>query len=226
MRTRTTSSLRRLLAGTVALLALIAPRTAAAQLPGAPVLQNAFNNPGITVAGNYAGGDNTTLLAAALAYAPGAGRFQFSGGIGRLSLDQGEDDDQSATAWGARLAVPLFSFATGRGGIAPFVGLGAASVDTVKLLQVPVGVGAGWRMGIGATRAFSVYATGTFLWARNTVGDSSDSANRVRFAAAADVTVIRNLGLTLGFEGGANAEAGEPGPTGSIFGVGLSWAFR
>lgn len=222
MRTRTTSSLR-LLAATVALLAALAPRIGAAQLPGAPVLQNAFSNPGLTVAGNYAGGDGTTLVAAAIAYAPGAGRFQFSGGVGRYSLD---DAEQSATAVGARLAIPLFSFATGRGGIAPFLGVGGATVDTVKLLQVPVGLGAGWRMGLGATRALSVYATGTWLWARQTIADEHESANRIRFAAAADVTVIRNLGLTLGFEGGANADAGEPGPTGSVFGAGLSWAFR
>lgn len=222
MRIRTTSP-RRLPAAALALLAALGPRVAAAQLPGAPVLQNAFNNPGLTVAANYAGGDGTTLLGAALAYAPGAGRFQFSGGVGRLSFDEG---DESATPWGARLAIPLFSFATGRGGLAPFIGVGAASIDTVKLLQVPVGLGAGWRMGLGATRALSVYGTGTYLWARNTVGDSTVSKRRVRFAAAADVTVIRNLGLTLGFEGGGNAKAGEPGPTGSIFGVGLSWAFR
>jgi hypothetical protein len=96
----------------------------------------------------------------------------------------------------------------------------------VKLLQGPFGVGAGWRMGLGATRALSVYATGTYLWARNTVGDSSESAGRMRVAAAADVTLIRNLGLTLGVEAGAKAEGAEPGPKGSIVGVGLSWAFR
>jgi hypothetical protein len=222
MRIRTMSP-RRLLAAAVALVSMLAPRAAAAQLPGAPVLQNAFNNPGLTVAGNYAGGDGTTLIAAALAYAPGAGRFQFSGGVGRLTFDQG---DASATPWGARLAIPLLSFAGGRGGIAPFGGVGAATLDSLKLLQVPFGVGAGWRMGLGATRALSVYGTGTALWVRHTVGDSSVSKVRPRFAAAADVTVIRNLGLTVGFEGGAKAKAGTPGPTGSIFGVGVSWAFR
>lgn len=222
---RTTTSLRRLLAATVALLAPLAPRAAAAQLPGAPVLQNAFSNPGLTVAGNYAGGDGTTLLAAAVAYAPGAGRFQFSGGVGRLATEDGEDD-RSATAWGGRLAIPVFSFATGRGGIALFGGFGAASVDTVRQVQVPGGIGAGWRMGLGATRALSIYGTGTYLWARRTVGDVEESAGRIRFAAAADVTVIRNLGLTVGFEGGANAKEGKPGPRGSIVAVGVSWAFR
>ena len=226
---RTASSPRAPRAASTALLAalaiaaLLGPRAVRAQLPGAPVLQNAFSNPGLTVAGNYASGDRTSLVAAAIAYAPGAGRFQFSGGVGRLTLDKA---DKSATPWGARLAIPLFSFAGGRGGVAPFVGFGGASIDSVKLMQVPVGVGAGWRMGLGATRALSVYGTGTYLWARTTVGDTKESAGLVRFAAAADVTVIRNLGLTLGFEAGSNAGAGESGPTGSIFGVGLSWAFR
>lgn len=220
---RTIPTIRAAATATAIGLALLAPHPLAAQLPGAPVLQHAFSNPGLTVAGNYASGDGTTLLGAALAYAPGAGRFQLSGGVGTLSFDEADD---RATAYGARLGFPIFSFATGRGGIALFGGVGGATIDTVKLLQVPAGVGAGWRMGLGATRALSVYATGTVLWARHTVADSSESAYRVRFAAAADVTVIRNLGLTVGFEGGANADAGEPGPTGSILGVGLSWAFR
>ena len=222
---RSTPSTRALAAAVVvaSLLAPLASRGLHAQLPGAPVLQNAFANPGVTVAGNYAKGDGTTLWALAGAYSPGAGRFQFSGGVGRLTLDQVSG---SSTPWGMRLAVPLFSFATGRAGVAPFIGFGGMTRDTVKLFQVPVGVGAGWRLGLGTTRALSVYATGTYLWARTTVGDVRKSNGRVRFAVAGDVTVIRNLGLTLGYEAGSNASAGESGPTGGIFGAGLSWAFR
>lgn len=215
------ASARHLLSALV--LASVSPVVAHAQMPGAPIFQNAFSNPGLTVAGNYASGDGTTLGAAAVAYAPGTGRFQFSGGVGRLMIDE---VDGSVTPWGARLGVPLFSFATGRGGIAPFIGLGGASRDSVRLLQVPAGVGAGWRMGLGATRAMSLYATGTYLWARTTVGDTTQSNGLVRLSVAADVTVIRKLGLTLGYEMGANAKAGESGPAGSIFGAGLSWAFR
>jgi hypothetical protein len=207
----------------VALAALLAPAVAHAQLPGAPVLQNAFANPGITVAANYADGDATTLVAGAVAYSPGAGRVQLSAGIGQLKVD---DADFSATAWGARVAVPLLSFAGGRAGVAPFAGIGGASKDDVKLLQVPAGVGAGWRMGLGATRALSFYATATYLWARTTVDEQKVSNGRVRFAAAADVTVVRNLGLTVGYEAGAEAGDDEAGPAGPILGVGLSWAFR
>ena len=214
---------RRALLVAAALLTSILPRLGQAQLPGAPVLQNAFSNPGLTVAGNYASGKETSLGAIAVAYAPGAGRYQFSGGVGRLSVD---DADETATSWGGRFAVPLFSFADGRGGIAPFVGYGGASSDSVTLTQVPAGVGAGWRMGLGASRALSVYATGTYLWARTKVGDETVSKGLVRFAVAGDVTLIRNLGLTLGYEMGANAGETEPGPRGGIFGVGLSWAFR
>jgi hypothetical protein len=121
--------------------------------------------------------------------------------------------------------VPVFSFATGRGGIALFGGVGNASADSTSLLQVPGGVGVGWRMGLGATRALSVYGTGTYLWARAKVGDESTSKGNFRFAVAGDVTVIRNLALTVGFEGGASDDEAV-GQSGSIFGAGLSWAFR
>jgi hypothetical protein len=224
LRQRASSAARTALVTAAAVaVALASPAIAAAQLPGAPVLQNAFANPGVTVAANYADGDATTLIAGAVAWSPGTGRFQFSGGAGQLKVD---DADFSAPAWGARVAVPLLSFANGRAGVAPFGGIGGASKDSVKLLQVPFGVGAGWRMGLGATRALSLYATGTYLWARTTVGEERVSDGRVRFAAAADVTVVRNLGLTLGYEAGAEADAGEAGPTGPVLGVGLSWAFR
>ena len=87
----------------VAALVLASPSIVGAQLPGAPVLQNAFSNPGVTVAANYADGDGTSLIAAAVAWSPGTGRFQFSGGAGQLKVD---DADFSAPAWGARVAVP------------------------------------------------------------------------------------------------------------------------
>lgn len=203
-------------------LALLAPAALHAQLPGAPVLQNAFANPGITVAGNYASGDAAELVAAALAWAPGTGRFQFSAGVGRLSVEEGD----ALTVYGARLGVPLFSFLDGRAGVAPFVGLGSGARDSVRITQVPAGLGAGYRMALGSTRALSFYATATYLWARTTVGDEKQSDGLVRAALAADVTVVRNLGLTLGYETGGEAGAGESGPSSALFGVGLSWAFR
>jgi hypothetical protein len=204
------------------------PATARAQMPGAPVLQNAFSNRGITVAGNYAGGDGTSLAAAALAWSPGGGRFQVSGGLGRLAFDGGgeDGDDLTGTAWGARLSAALLSLAGGRIGIAPFAGVGGFTHDDVSVLQIPAGVGAGWRMALGETRALSLYATGTYLWARTDVDDVRRDGGRIRAAAAVDVTVVRNLGLTVGYEAGGEAGDGEAGPTGSIFGVGLSWAFR
>jgi hypothetical protein len=193
------------------------PPCLGAQMPGAPILQNAFANRGVTVAGNYASADGASLLALALAYSPGAGRFQFSGGTGRLSSDEGDD----ITVWGARVAVPVLSFAAGRGGVAPFGGIGGGSTEAGSVLHVPLGVGAGWRMALGTTRALSFYATGTYLWVRTKVGDESERNGLVRVAGAADVTVIRNLALTVGFEGGQNADPDqlEGGPSGTIFGA-------
>lgn len=206
-------------------LVIALPAAARAQLPGAPVLQNAFSNPGVTVGANYAatsGDVQASLVAAAVAWAPGTGRFQLSAGFGRLTPKDGD----GTSVYGARVAVPLFSFAQGRIGVAPFAGVGSGSRDSTKLLQVPAGLGAGWRTALGATRALSLYATATYLWSRTTVGDLQQSDGRLRGAVAADVTVVRNLGLTLGYESGSEAGAGESGPTGPVLGVGLSWAFR
>lgn len=216
------------LASSVVALVLAAPATAAAQMPGAPVFQNAFSNPGVTVAGNYADGEGTSLLALAAAWSPASGRFQVSGGLGRLGVEQGgaDADDLNGTAWGARASVPLFSFAEGRVGVAPFAGVGGFTHDSLTVLQIPAGVGAGWRTALGETRALSLYATGTYLWARTEVGDVRADGGRLRFAAAVDVTLVRNLGLTLGYEAGGEAGAGEAGPSGSILGAALSWAFR
>lgn len=211
-------------AGPAALaLAALVPATALrGQMPGAPVLQNAFANGGVTVAVNHGSSKDLSLLGGALAWAPGTGRFQMSAGLGRATPDRGD----AQFAWGARLGVPLFSFAGGRAGLAPFVGIGGAGRDSVKTLLVPAGVGAGWRFALGSTRALSVYATGTYLWAREEFGAESVSGSLFRVAAAADVTVFRNVGLTLGYEGGGEAGTGEAGPRGPIFGAGLSWAFR
>src|SRR3954462_11617157 len=58
--------------------------TLTAQMPGAPVLQNAWASPGMVVAVDIAGGSRT-LYGGAVGWAPSAGRFQFSGGVGSLS---------------------------------------------------------------------------------------------------------------------------------------------
>lgn len=196
-----------------------------AQQPGAPVLQNGFANPGVTTAINYGKGAESELLGAALAWSPGQGTVQLSLGAGRLSVETEGVDPM--TTYGVRLALPRFGFMNGRVGVAPFVGVGGASGDSVRTLIVPLGVGAGWRMALGSTRALSLYGTGTYLRTQVTPeGGEKASDNLVRFAIAADVTLFRNIGLTLGSEFGSTADHGATVPGGSTFGAGLSWAFR
>jgi len=222
------SSTRALRARHAALLvaALVLPAAATAQLPGLPVLQNAFSNPGVTAAANYGSGDGSTTLGLAGAWAPSSGRFQFSAGVGSFDLE----DAERATAYGGRIAAALFSFAGGSIGVAPFVGVGGASLEGQRLTHVPAGVGLGWRRALGATRAISLHASPFFSWWRATVdtGDEDEVLSKGLFRASvgADVTLFSNFGATAGLEAGSKAENGDPGPTGTVWGVALSYAFR
>ena len=199
---------------------------AVAQMLGVPVLQNGFTNPGITVAVNYGTADSVRGYGIAAAWAPANGRFQVSGGFG--GYDQ--DDADAWPTYGGRVSIPLTRFTgTGSFGVAPFAGIGAANREGVSILHIPVGVAAGYRRALGATRAISVYGSSFYGWTRATVdaeADASESNGLIRFSAGLDVTVIPSLGLTLGYELGANAGADEPGPRASIFGIGVSYAFR
>src|SRR5919206_4888046 len=65
----------------VALTAAAAARVAA-QMPGVPVLQNAFANPGTTLAANYGHVTGANAYAAAVAWAPRSARFVVSAGGG------------------------------------------------------------------------------------------------------------------------------------------------
>jgi hypothetical protein len=201
-------------------------RPAHAQMLGVPVLQNGFSNPGVTVAVNYGTAENVRGYGLAGAWAPVSGRFQVSGGIGGYDPDEGK----AWLTYGGRVAVPLTMFTgTGNFGVAPFAGLGAASREGTGIMHLPVGVAAGYRRSLGATRAISVYGSSFYGWTRVT-SDVEDvetvSKGLIRFSGGIDVGLVPGLGLTVGYEAGATAEADEAGPTGSIFGIGLSYAFR
>ena len=197
-----------------------------AQMLGVPVLQNGFSNPGITAAVNYGTAEGVRGYGVAAAWAPSSGRFQVSGGIGGYDPDEGK----TWMTYGGRVGVPLTGLTgTGSFGVAPFAGLGAASRQGMSIMHLPVGVAAGYRRALGTTRAISVYGSSFYDWTRLT----SDVANvepvskgLIRFSGGLDVAVIPAVGLTIGYEAGQTADAGEPGPTGSVFGIGLSYAFR
>lgn len=198
-----------------------------AQLPGLPVLQNGFANPGITVGANYGTGDNLRGYAAAGAWAPSNGRFQLSAGIGGYDPEEDPDDESAYLAYGGRIAVPLTAVTgTGRFGIAPFIGIGGASREGIDVMQVPLGVGAGYRFAVGGTRAISVYLSPFYAWHRVSVDEVSDTEALFRASVGVDAAITPALGLSLGYELGAEADDGEPGPTSPQFGIGISYAFR
>ena len=203
-------------------LTLTASASAAAQMPGVPVLQNAFSNPGITIAGNYGHSDGATAYGGAAAWAPGTGRLVVSGGLGAYDPDVGK----TQLSGGARAAVSLFSFMRGDVGTALFVGAGAAGRSGSTVYMLPIGVAVGYRRALGATRAFSVYGAPFYVYNRQKVGTVTTTANSFRGSVGVDVGLFSWLGATVGYEFGANATGTEPGARGGVFGIGASVALR
>ncbi|MGH7719438.1 MAG: hypothetical protein ACREON_11420 [Gemmatimonadaceae bacterium] len=205
------------------LLTVAAPRPALAQMLGVPVVQSPFAGSGFTVAANFGTTDGANTYGLAASWAPANGRFLLSGGAGALDPDAGD----AAVTWGMRAMVPVMGVRGGSVGVAAFGGLGGASESGVTELRVPVGVTAGYRRALGASRGAAVYVTPFYSWARLS-GNEGDarSAGVFRVSLGIDVAVLPSLGVTLGYETGDEASAGDPGPVGGVFGVGLSYALQ
>ena len=189
-----------------------------AQMPGAPVLQNAWASPGLVVAADFAGGSGS-LYGGAVGWAPGSGRFQLSAGVGSQTPKGGS----GRVVYGVRAAFPLFQAMSGKLGVAGFVGMGGGSAkagDTTSSKSlVPVGATVGYRQAIGtAGRGISGYLAPSFQFHSG----AFQKKNYFRVAGGVDVGISARFGLTLGFESGANAKAGDVGPSGSLFGIGAS----
>jgi hypothetical protein len=209
--------------GVVVFVAMLAAGKLTAQLPGVPVLQNAFANPGITIAVNYGHSESAHAYAGAVAWAPASARFQLTAGFGTMD-PQGAP---RAHGWGARASVPITqTMMAGKLGIGAFAGVGGASQDEGNLLHVPAGASVSFRTRMGERRGISLYAAPFYSWTRATVEDESVSKGLLRASFGVDVAVVPSLGLTVGYELGQNADAGEPGATGGTFGVGVSYALR
>ena len=199
---------------------------AGAQMPGVPVLQNAFMNPGVTVGAFYAGGKGQTAAGIAGALAPTRQWAQVTGGAGY------GDARTTVYTFGGRLAVPIGRFIPGlknseRFGLAVFAGAGGGARDSVTLVTAPAGLALGYRRALGVTRAINAYATPFLSWNRSR-GEGLDETAAALFRAAVgvDVALTERLGVTVGWEGGSTADGIRPGPRGSLFGAGLSYAFR
>jgi hypothetical protein len=214
-----------------ALAGIFLAASADAQMPGAPVLQNAWATPGIVGAVNFGGGTGRSIYAAAFGWTPGSGRFQVSGGIGV----QNQTGLGSKAAYGARVAIP-FSPASSTIGFAAFAGLGGgpakspstvnpsnvqASPDSVpSTTQVPLGAAIGWRKAIGSNHGLSVYATPAYVL----FSGGSKSGGVMRVAIGADVGITNAIGATLGVDFGGTRPKALGGPSGSQWGLGVSYA--
>ncbi len=188
-----------------------------AQMPGAPVLQNAFVAPGMVFAVDGGGGDGA-VYAGAVSWAPGNARFQLSGGVGSWTPTGGS----GRLVYGARLAAPLFSMMGGNLGLGVFAGAGsgpARGTTPRAPTQVPVGASIGYRKTLGATHGISLYAAPMYLGVA-AQGQSSEHLFRTSFGV--DVGVTSSIGVTAGVETGQTSTRG--GPTSSRWGVAVSWA--
>lgn len=211
---------RRVVAAMTAAAAMLALASGAgAQMPGAPVLQNAFVAPGFTGAADFGSG-NGSIYALAGGWAPGTARFQLSAGIGLRNPTGGG----SSTAYGVRAAAPLFAMGQ-RFGLAVFAGYGGASSagagDSLHAAtEVPLGASLGFRQAVGATHGFSLYAAP--MWLRSTGASGRGSESLFRTSIGADAALTSAIGLTVGAELGSSAN--RIGPTGTRWGVAISYA--
>ena len=202
--------------------AFAAPPTLLAQLPGTPVLQNAWATPGIVVALDVGGGSGTSrgsTFAGAAAWAPGTARFQLSAGGG---MNSGTGTGSRAV-YGVRLAAPLKEMMGGNLGFGAFIGAGggASSVkDSLRANAIaPVGLAVGYRRAVGSTgRGFSVYADPNYQYQSGL----KNKKGYFRVGFGLDAGITSRFGATVGVESGASAAPGFVGPHGSTFGLGAS----
>lgn len=205
-----------------AVAALVLAASAGGQMPDAPVLQNAWSTPGLVGAVDIGGGSGGTAYAGAVSVGVG-GRLQLSGGIGY----QTRTGMSSRTVYGIRAALPLSS-PTSSFGFAPFAGVGGgsgagsdAADSVVSTTQVPIGLALGWRRAIGGTHGISLYTSPSYVL----YSGGSKSGGLVRVGLGADVGLTNNVGVTVGTELGQTRPRGVGGPSGVLFGLGVSYAF-
>ena len=201
--------------------------SAAAQLPGAPVLQNAWAAPGIVAALDFAGGSkganggSAGSYAAAAGWAPGNAHFQLSAGGG---IQSGSGTSRGVFA--GRAAFTVMQLMGGKLGLAAFAGVGGGPVKSTDTLTaktvVPASLAVGYRLGIGTSgKGFSVYADPHY---QHQAGVRTSSGT-FRVGVGVDAGITSRFGATLGLEAGSSAKVGTTGPRATTFGLGVSYKF-
>jgi hypothetical protein len=197
--------------------------SAPAQMPGQPVIQNAFTNPGWAFGVNYGDSDEALGYGGAVAWGNSSAKLGLSLGAGLWDPEAGEN----VFAWGARAMWSPLRFAEQRLGAAVFAGIGGARQDELDLIEAPIGASIGFRAAIGETRGVSVYAAPFFRLSRADLGGGEGETTVLfRGSIGVDAALLPRLGVTAGYEFGSTADAGEPGPGGGIFGLGISYVLR
>lgn len=200
--------------------ALLALSSASAQIPGAPVLQNAFANPGLAFAANFGGGGGQSLFALAAGWGLGSGRILLSGAAGAQ-----RSNEATRGAYGARASVTAWTSAGGGLGAAVFAGAGGAprtrndaGMTNPAIFTIPAGVTAGYRRNMGANRGISAYVSPMYRWARvSTDNSGTASEGNFRLAVGLDFSFNPSLGVTAG------AEMGSGETSASTLGAAVSW---
>lgn len=194
--------------------------SADAQMPSAPILQNVWATRGVAGAVNVGGGSDGSVYAGAVSFS--ASRLQLSGGIGYET----RTGMSSRAVYGVRAAMP-FGGASSAFGFGAFAGIGGgptsstAADSAANTTEIPLGVAVGWRKPFGATHGVSVYADPAYVL----YSGGSKSGGLFRVGLGADFGVTSSLGVTVGAELGGTRARGVGGPSGVLYGAGVSYAF-
>jgi hypothetical protein len=193
-----------------------------AQMLGAPVLQDAFTNRGFTVGVDFGTGNDLQSYGGAVAWSPMSAKYQLSGGVAYLDRKVGS----STATYGLRLMVPVLR-KNSPFGVAPFVGVGGANLSGVNDWQIPLGITGAYRRALGTNgRGISAYVSPFYTWARVRENQQTITHGLFRVSIGVDAAVLPQVGVTVGYETGAKAGEGQPGATGGIFGLGVSYALH
>lgn len=192
-----------------------------AQIPGAPVLQNAFANNGLAVAANFGSGGQQSLFAVAAGWGLMAGRLQVSGAAGAQRMN-----DATRGAYGAKAALNVWTSRGGSLGLGAFAGVGAAPrtraqggvITNPAVMTVPAGATVAYRRSLGTARGLSAYVSPMYRYTKVTTDAAgSDQSGNMRVSLGVDFSFNPTLGITVGSEVGS----GDSGS--NLLGVAVSW---
>lgn len=183
--------------------------SAGAQVPGVPVLQNAFTGRGLALAGNFGSSAGQSFFGGAAAWGLGT-RFMVSGAAGAQ-----RSRNATRGAYGARATMGVWWSSGGSLGAAAFAGVGGAArsraasvVTNPAVMSLPAGVSVGYRRGMGARGSISGYVSPFYNWSRVDSG-TVVSAGAFRTSVGVDVGFTPSLGASLGAEFGAGRGSGS-----------------